>query len=46
MSDYLNISDFLSTVDLAEISHNEDFKDGQLGKSISIYRDEFLSWMM
>jgi len=41
MSDYLNISDFLSTVDLDEISHNEDFKDGQLGKSISIYRDEF-----
>ena len=33
MSDYLNISDFLSTVSLAEISHNEGYKDGQLGES-------------
>jgi arginase family enzyme len=41
MSDYLNISDFLSTVSLAEISHNEGYKDGQLGKVIKLYDEEF-----
>jgi formiminoglutamase len=37
MSDYLNISDFLSSVSLREISHNEDYKAGQIGKTISAY---------
>src|SRR5258705_1331614 len=37
MSDYLNISDFLSSVNLSEISHNEDYKEGQIGKTISVY---------
>ena len=41
MSDYLNISDFLSPVNLHEVSHDEDYKNGQLGKTIAIYQDEF-----
>ncbi|HEY2720932.1 MAG TPA: arginase, partial [Chitinophagaceae bacterium] len=36
MSDYLNISDFLSSVNIHEISQ-EDYKEGQVGRSISIY---------
>jgi arginase family enzyme len=41
MADHLNISDFLSPVDLHEISHDEGYKEGQLGKSIAFYGDEF-----
>lgn len=41
MSDHLNISDFLSPVDLREINHDEVYKDGQLGKVIQVYTDEF-----
>src|SRR5947207_977492 len=47
MSDYLNISDFLSPVSLHEISHDERYKEGQFGKTISVYglhkdtREEF-----
>jgi formiminoglutamase len=41
MSDHLNISDFLSPVSLHEISHDEVYKDGQLGKAIAIYDEEF-----
>ncbi len=41
MSDYLNISDFLSPVSLYEISNDEGYKDGQLGKSILLYDEEF-----
>ncbi len=41
MSDYLNISDFLLPVSLPEISHDEGYKDGQLGKMIAIYGDDF-----
>jgi len=37
MSDYLNISDFLSPLDLNDISHNEGYKEGQIGKIISTY---------
>jgi len=37
MSDYLNISDFLSPLDLNDISHNEGYKEGQIGKVISTY---------
>ncbi len=40
MSDYLNISDFLSPVDVHEISQNEDYKDGQIGKIISVFNNE------
>src|SRR6266487_6627071 len=37
MSDYLNISDFLSPLSLPEISHNEDYKEGQIGRTISTH---------
>jgi formiminoglutamase len=41
MSDYLNISDFLSPVNLHEISNDEGYKDGQLGKIVPVYDEEF-----
>ena len=39
--DHLNISDFLSPVNLHEISHDEGYKEGQLGKTIAVYSEEF-----
>jgi formiminoglutamase len=41
MSDVLNIADFLSPVSLAEISGDHEFKDGQLGKTMSVYGHSF-----
>jgi arginase family enzyme len=41
MSDHLNISDFLSPVNLHEISNDEGYKDGQMGKVIAVYAEEF-----
>src|SRR5688572_27258091 len=41
MSDYLNISDFLVPLDISQIAQNESYKDGQLGRSIALYEDEF-----
>jgi arginase family enzyme len=41
MSDYLNISDFLAPVNLHMISQDEGYKDGQIGKIIGVYEDEF-----
>lgn len=42
MSDHLNISDFLSPVNLQQVSQDEAYKDGQLGSSMAIYNeDEF-----
>lgn len=41
MPDHLNISDFLLPVNLHEVSHDEAYKDGQLGKTIAIYIEEF-----
>jgi len=41
MSDYLNIADFLSPVNLHEISHDETYREGQLGSAITIYQEEF-----
>ncbi len=41
MSDYLNIADFLSPVNLHEISQDESYKEGQLGKVIAVYAEEF-----
>jgi len=38
MSDYLKISDFLSPISLADISHNEGYKEGHVGAVISIYQ--------
>lgn len=41
MSDYLNISDFLIPVNISAISHDEPYKDGQIGYNISSYHEEF-----
>ena len=41
MSDHLNISDFLSPVNIATISFDERYKDGQIGNVIDIYDEEF-----
>jgi len=41
MSDHLNIADFLSPVNLSEISHSEGYKDGQIGQSILIFDEQF-----
>ncbi|HEY6505567.1 MAG TPA: formimidoylglutamase [Chitinophagaceae bacterium] len=41
MSDHLNISDFLSPLDIQRISLDEGYKDGQFGKIITVYEDEF-----
>ena len=41
MSDYLNISDFLLPINLHEISNDEGYRDGQLGKAITAYDEGF-----
>ena len=41
MSDYLNISDFLSPLNLHMLSDDEGYKDKQMGSVIKIYADEF-----
>jgi formiminoglutamase len=41
MPDHLNISDFLLPVNLHEISHDENYKEGQLGSTITVYDEEF-----
>ncbi len=41
MSDYLNIADFLSPVNLSAITDDEGYKDGQLGKFIDVYEETF-----
>lgn len=41
MSDHLNISDFLSPVNIATISFDERYKDGQIGNVINIYEEDF-----
>lgn len=37
----MNISDFLSPINIHEISHDEPYKDGQIGYIISTYQEEF-----
>ncbi|MBS1759532.1 MAG: formimidoylglutamase [Bacteroidetes bacterium] len=41
MADHLNIADFLEPLNLHEISHDEGYKDGQLGREIAVYAEEF-----
>jgi len=41
MSDHLNISDFLSPLNIHEISQDEAYKEGQIGNVISLYGEEF-----
>ncbi|HVZ55987.1 MAG TPA: arginase family protein, partial [Chitinophagaceae bacterium] len=41
MSDYLNIADFLEPVNPHALNHDGGFKDGQLGKMLATYDEEF-----
>lgn len=41
MSDVLYIADFLEPVNRAMLSNDEDYKDGQIGKTINVYEDHF-----
>ncbi len=41
MSDYLNIVDFLLTIDRDIISNDAGYKDGQIGKVIEVYEEGF-----
>ncbi len=41
MSDRLNISDFLDPINVSQISNDEGYKDGQLGRIINIHEEEF-----
>ncbi len=41
MSDYFNLTDFLLPISLAELSDDQLYQDGQIGKSITAYEDEF-----
>ena len=40
MSDKLNIIDFLSPVNRFVLSGDEGYKDGQIGKTISLYEEQ------
>ena len=41
MPDSLHLADFLEPVSLAEISNDEAYHDGQIGKDIELFDDEF-----
>ena len=41
MSDYLDLTDFLEPLNLAELSQDQLYHDGQIGKGIAVYEDEF-----
>lgn len=41
MSDRLNISDFLDPINVSQVSNDEGYKDGQLGRIINIHEEEF-----
>jgi formiminoglutamase len=41
MADHLNISDFLSPVNVHQLSNDEGYKEGQMGKAIAVYDQHF-----
>jgi formiminoglutamase len=41
MSDYFNLTDFLIPVNLAELSEDQLYHDGQIGKTIAVYENDF-----
>lgn len=41
MSDYLHIADFLQPVNRAMLTADEGFKEGQLGRVVDLYEEEF-----
>ena len=38
---FYNLTDFLEPINIALISEDAEFREGQMGKSIAIYQDEF-----
>ena len=40
MPDSLHLADFLEPLSLAELSNDEPYHDGQIGKDIAVYEDE------
>lgn len=38
---FFNLTDFLEPINIAKISEDAAFREGQMGKSIAIYQDEF-----
>lgn len=41
MADFLSISDFLVPVNRSELSNDQGYRDGQIGKMIQAYEEEF-----
>ncbi len=41
MADHLNIADFLEPININSLSQDEGFREGQLGKVMAIYGEEF-----
>src|SRR5437016_10651020 len=41
MSDYLDLTDFLEPLNLAMLSQDQLYHDGQIGKTIAVYENEF-----
>jgi arginase family enzyme len=41
MSDYLNIADFLDPLVISSISHDEAYREGQLGRTVQVYEENF-----
>src|ERR1700743_1505948 len=41
MTPNLHISDFLNPISLAELSQDQGYRDGQIGKIIDVYEDSF-----
>jgi arginase family enzyme len=41
MSDYLNVTDFLTPIDIHVLSNDEAYREGQIGKKIKVYDDAF-----
>jgi formiminoglutamase len=41
MSDYLSLTDFLMPVNLAALSNDQLYQDGQIGKIIDVYESDF-----
>ena len=38
---FYNLTDFLEPINISLISEDAEFREGQMGKSIAIYQDEF-----
>ncbi len=41
MGRFFQVTDFLHPIDLSLLSHDEGYREGQIGKSVRVYGDEF-----